>query len=193
MIINVGLCVSVFDLLETGDPYVHSGEASAFVKVTFRCIIFRPIIGEVIKGRIRSSSEEGIHVSIGFFDDILIPATCMREEMYFEPSEQVWLWKYDEETKMYLDNGEQISLRILNEQFTESAPLQKDALMAARAASLNPMSRNNEESVEELSLKPSSTPYKIIASIAEDGLGPLKWWQNEEEPCTTIETDLLDQ
>ncbi len=32
VIIDVGLCISVFDILEAGDPYVHSGEASAFVK-----------------------------------------------------------------------------------------------------------------------------------------------------------------
>lgn len=34
VIINVGLCVSVFDVMEAGDPYVHPGEASAYVKGT---------------------------------------------------------------------------------------------------------------------------------------------------------------
>lgn len=67
-------------MLEAGDPYVHCGEASAYVKVRFRLIIFRPFIGEVLEGKVRSSSEEGIHVSLGFFDDILIPPSCMQPD-----------------------------------------------------------------------------------------------------------------
>lgn len=48
------------------------------VKVKFRLVMFRPFVGEVLEGKVRSSSEEGIHVSLGFFDDILVPPACMQ-------------------------------------------------------------------------------------------------------------------
>ena len=32
VVVGLGLCVGVFDLLEVDDPYVHPGEANAFVK-----------------------------------------------------------------------------------------------------------------------------------------------------------------
>lgn len=70
----------MFDVLEADDPYVHSGEAAVIVKVKFRLVVFRPFVGEVLEGKVRGSSEEGIHVSLGFFDDILIPPTCMQPD-----------------------------------------------------------------------------------------------------------------
>lgn len=80
VVLNVGLCISVLDLLEVEDPYVHPGEASAIVKVKFRLVVFRPLVGEVLEGRVRSCGEEGINVSLGFFDDILIPPSCMQPD-----------------------------------------------------------------------------------------------------------------
>lgn len=41
VVINVGLCVSVFDVMEAGDPYVHPGEASAYVKGTCTRLLMR--------------------------------------------------------------------------------------------------------------------------------------------------------
>ena len=36
-------------------------------------MVFRPFINEVIIGRVRSCSADGIRVSLDFFDDIFIP------------------------------------------------------------------------------------------------------------------------
>lgn len=79
---------------------------------------------------------------------------------------------------MFLDNGEAIRIRILSEHFTETAPLQKEALMAARAAALSEVPAAPSEVV-----LPSTAPYKLVASIAEDGLGLSRWWL----PSTEIE------
>ncbi len=92
--VNLGLCICVFDTVQIDDPYVHQGEAFASVKgsaelgwhvwtnlesvVVFRVVVLRPFVGEILVGRIRQCSEEGVHVSIGFFDDILIPASCLQ-------------------------------------------------------------------------------------------------------------------
>ena len=61
----------------------------------FRLVVFRPFDGEILSGRIRSSSQEGVHgmillrasyqmygylVSMGFFNDILIPPALLPED-----------------------------------------------------------------------------------------------------------------
>lgn len=47
--------------------------------VFFRMVVFRPFIGEVLVGKIASSSPNGIRVTLQFFDDIVIPAEWMKE------------------------------------------------------------------------------------------------------------------
>lgn len=84
---------------------------------------------------------------------------------------------------MFLDAGEAIRIRILSEHFTESAPVQKEALMSARAASLGEMLAL--PSTVDASA-PVAVPYKLIASLAEDGLGLSRWWLPAEEETVPV-------
>ncbi len=79
VVVDLGLCISVFDVLEAEDPYVHPGDPNAFVKCRFRLIVLRPFEGEVIVGKIRSCDEDGVHVALEFFDDVIIPANCLQQ------------------------------------------------------------------------------------------------------------------
>ena len=47
VILEVGLCISLFDSQEIGDPYVYPAEGSAHQRVKFRIVVFRPFAGEV--------------------------------------------------------------------------------------------------------------------------------------------------
>jgi len=97
---NVGLCIRLFDILEAGEPFVLPNDGSTYTRVVFRMVVFRPYIGEVLIGKIRHSSAEGITgevpfnicgpvgrqsdcrlllVTLGFFDDIQIPASNFQE------------------------------------------------------------------------------------------------------------------
>ena len=48
-------------------------------KAEFRLVVFRPFKGEVITGRISSSSDTGIKVALDFFDDVHVPLELMFE------------------------------------------------------------------------------------------------------------------
>ena len=76
-----------------------------------------------------------------------------------------------------MDLEEKIRFRVLAESFAEVAPVQKEALLAAVANKLNGSSSLTEDD-QKLALEsvPAVPPYKIIASVAEDGLGLLSWW-----------------
>lgn len=90
-------------------------------------------------------------VTLGFFDDIHIPASCLQHPSRFDEEEQVWIWEYEiaEEkhnlfmdigsletlisTPEYLPNvsinffvshfvGQKIKFRVMSELFAETSP-----------------------------------------------------------------------
>jgi DNA-directed RNA polymerase III subunit RPC8 len=174
---HCGLAISVFDLEKVGDPYVHHGDPSCSVSVVFRLIVFRPFNGEILVGKVRSCDEQnGVSVSLGFFDDVIIPPGLLPEGTRWDPHERVWVWSFGG-NDMFIDLEEPIRIRILSEIFTESAPTPKEVLIAAAAAQAaatdNPMPPPTPPPSQYL-----NPPYRLIASIAEDGLGLLSWWNN---------------
>jgi hypothetical protein len=67
-------------------------------------VVFRPLAGEILQGRIRSCSEKGLFVTMGFFEDIVVPPTEMQPDTHFDAKEQLWVWKYgDAELFMEID------------------------------------------------------------------------------------------
>ena len=71
---NCGLMVDLWDILGIDKSYVYHGDGSHHTKVKIRYITFRPFMNEVLEGKITKMSKMGINVTMGFFDDIFIPA-----------------------------------------------------------------------------------------------------------------------
>ena len=148
---NVGLFVSVFDLLDIGDSFLlHDG--CSHTAVTFRALVFRPFVEEVLVGRIKSCSQQvcrgrlclldlvilkirvfipstiqtGVAVTLGFFDDIVIPPEALQHPYRFDENEQVWVWEYPTEDgdhhDLYMDIGEEIRFRVTSETFVDASP-----------------------------------------------------------------------
>ena len=90
----------------------NSGDGASHTRVKFRMLVFRPDLEEVIVGKIKNCSKEGVHISLEFFDDILIPADSLQHPSRYDDSESVWIWEYpledDEHHDLYMDAGEQI-------------------------------------------------------------------------------------
>ncbi len=67
-------------------------------------------------------------MTLGFFDDILIPPEGLQYPSRFDEREQIWIWEYttegDEEVhEMYMDKGESIRFRVVGESFTDTTPI----------------------------------------------------------------------
>jgi len=58
---DVGLCITLYDITKIEESYIFPGDGASHTKVTFRFIVFRPWIEEILIGRIRSCSPEGVH------------------------------------------------------------------------------------------------------------------------------------
>jgi DNA-directed RNA polymerase subunit E'/Rpb7 len=48
------------------------------VRAEFTLVVFRPFMGEVLKGNIVKSTPEGLWLGVGFFEDIFVPPHFMQ-------------------------------------------------------------------------------------------------------------------
>lgn len=61
VLLNVGLCIVLKDIIRVGDSIILPGDGASHTEILFRYIVFRPRIGDIITGKIRSCSREGVH------------------------------------------------------------------------------------------------------------------------------------
>ncbi|GJJ11188.1 hypothetical protein Clacol_005420 [Clathrus columnatus] len=156
---DVGLCICVSDITEAGEGKI----------VVFRLVVFRPFPSEVILAKVKSSSEDG---TVNFFDDLYIPLNYLPQPSAFDPNEQAFFWLPDSEltstiemldtpltSRMYIDRNEPIRIRIESDEFFDDEPGPTKA--AEGVLVQKPLRRS---------------PYQVTCSIAEQGLGPVAWW-----------------
>lgn len=162
VVMNVGLCIALFEINKMGESYIIPGDGASHTTVHFNYIVFRPFLDEILVGKIRSCSREGVHVSLGFFEDILIPEDALQHPSRFDEREQLWVWEYvNEETgekhDLFMDRDEPIRFRVLDETFVDTSP-------------------TGPQTAEGSDTEDKRIPYSITGSINEAGLGLLSWW-----------------
>lgn len=164
---KVGLCIILHDILDVGDSYIFPGDGASHTKVCFRLVVFRPFIDEVLVGKIRSCSPEGVRVSLGFFDDIMIPHQSLQHPKRFDAGEQLWVWQYvteDGSHDMFMDIDEEVRFRVAEEEFLDTSPTNVQPTPEGAAAA----AVQSQDS--------ATPPYSIVGSVSESGLGLLSWW-----------------
>jgi len=152
---KIGLCICLYDLLWASEGLIGHGDGFVNVNVEFRMVVFRPFKGEVMLGRIRSATPEGINLRTEFFDDIFVPFEELPQGAEFSHSEQLWVWNFDDGERLFYDTHEIVRFQVIDEEWHDQTP-------AGPA-------QNDEE--------PQATaPYKIRGSMAREGLGVCLWW-----------------
>lgn len=96
-----------------------------------------------------------LSVTLGFFDDILIPPASLQHPSRFEEAEQAWVWEYPLEDggshDLYMDIGEPIKFRVFGDIFEESSPIGPPNVDKPSTSSSQPDTK---------------TPYRILVSTA---------------------------
>jgi DNA-directed RNA polymerase III subunit RPC8 len=69
----------VYDILKIEGGLIHPGDGGPHFQAEFRLVVFKPFVGEVMTARLTRSSLEGLYLSTGFFDDILIQDGNLQE------------------------------------------------------------------------------------------------------------------
>ncbi|XP_015449033.1 DNA-directed RNA polymerase III subunit RPC8 isoform X2 [Pteropus alecto] len=137
VVYNVGLCICLFDITKLEDAYVFPGDGASHTKVHFRYVVFHPFLDEILIGKIKGCSPEGVHESL-------------QQPAKFDEAEQVWVWEYETEEgahDLYMDTGEEIRFRVVDESFVDTSPS-------------GPSSAEATASSEELPKK--EAPYTLV-------------------------------
>lgn len=154
VVANLGLCVSVYDIVAVEGGFIFPGEGCSTYKVSFRLLMFRPFTGEVLVGKISGYDEKGLQVSLDFFSDICIPAHLMQFGTV-RGEDGRWLLKSGDD-ELYLDIDDDIRFLVSSIKYP---PI--------------PVEQKEDD-------KPFA-PMQINGSIKGDGLGLLAWWAADEE------------
>ncbi|KAH3899337.1 DNA-directed RNA polymerase III subunit RPC25 SCDLUD_004776 [Saccharomycodes ludwigii] len=177
---RVGLAITVYDLLECDDGQLKPGDGGSYINVVFRCLVFKPFVGEILTGWITNCTAEGIKVSLrGVFDDIFIPEKMLFEGTRYSPDDDAWIWAMDEETKLYFDVNEMIRFRVEQEVFVDVKP------KSPKERELEERIKEEQKQKEEEDGKENNTPYiekkppayALLGSCQTDGMGLVSWWE----------------
>ncbi|KAK9837413.1 hypothetical protein WJX81_000629 [Elliptochloris bilobata] len=169
---DIGLVVTLYDLLDVQGGHIYPSDGAAHYEVTFRVLVFRPWVGEIIVGRLLSSDQRGLRMSLDFFDDIHISSDALPDPSFFEKQageeDKVqpkgrWHWLY-EGNRMDFDMDEHIRFRVQEVVFTRP-PTAVAQLQASGDGEPPPGSAANPFAV-----------MQVNASVKEEGLGLELWW-----------------
>ncbi|WVQ69383.1 uncharacterized protein L199_007600 [Kwoniella botswanensis] len=179
-----GLALSLFDILTAEDGKVTWGNGMMYYKVSFRLMLFAPFVGEVIVGKVLSTTKSYIRVSLGFFQDIYIVPSLLPPNSSYDPTQKKFFWVSpdDEGTlltqeqlansivadRLYIDDGEPIRFRVDSIDWQDVRPTPQSALAESQG----------EMVVEKDPIEKAG--FKILATIAESGLGVTSWWSQGE-------------
>ncbi|OBA27019.1 RNA polymerase C [Hanseniaspora valbyensis NRRL Y-1626] len=179
---RLGLGVSLYDIITMEDGQLKPGDGNSYVQVTFQLIVFKPMLGEIITGFIKSSNMQGIRVTLlPPANNIYIPKEMLFEGCYYSVEEKVWVWNIDgtEETKVFFDLNEKIRFRIEKEIFFDIKPNVKEMEEKERLLEEKGEEAIEAEEANKASNEDDPAPYIILGSCQSDGMGLVAWWEEE--------------
>jgi DNA-directed RNA polymerase III subunit RPC8 len=100
VLIDCGLVVSRYGKARyVSDGVCVAGDGGSHHRCHFSLVVFRPFVEEVITGRIYRSTPEGVYITLGFFENIFVPAYWMLRPSVYEPELGLWVWtpQYDDD------------------------------------------------------------------------------------------------
>lgn len=190
---EVGLGICVYDILKASDGLISAGDGAANVNVEFRLVVFRPFKGEILLGRIGAAGPWGMKstvpstsicglelttsVQLDFFDEIIVSPDMLFEgsvlyeciagdQRYLltcfgsDHHEQHWIW-YNDGNKFEFEKYLWVRVRVEDEIWHDTSP-------------------TAPHNSQEATASERKSPYRIVASMQQAGLGVVSWWRMDE-------------
>ena len=206
---DLGLCITLYDILHVGESQLYPGSGAHHTAVEFRLIVFRPYIGEIMTGTVVASDTTGVRVSLGFFDEIHVPARLLQKPSSFSQEEGVWVWNVTEDNDLFLDLENPLRFRVEEVRYREPTNSASGTVLTGDGngakpprvqpgapsngngggagtgggpGSRGPPSTGTSAKVEAMKeAPPAAAAMRIIASIDRAGLGLTTWWPPHDD------------
>ena len=184
-----GLLIAPHAILTPSDelsaPSLHPTDAGAHLPMTFTLVCFSPFVGELLIGRIKQSDHSGLLVTLDFYDWIVILPADMQQPAVYDAAEGLWLWRYDGH-ELYMDIDQPIRVKVLSVEYAKRVEPTAEAggvgggEVEVSGGSGSGGSGGGGEVGGGVGVRDSIANYRpamrVNASIKEDGLGLLTWW-----------------
>lgn len=186
VILEVGLCVAFYDIVDVGKPHVYPAEGSAHQVVKFRMVVFKPFIGEVCEGHIDACFSEGMTLSIGdFFADIHVAKDNLPSRSSYSPVDGgQWQWHSSDDENNTITNydmkrGLKVRFKVVDCVFTLVTKSKRETRVTSTSARDVGISGMDDSTKTEPAMK-------ILASMSMDvdtnddaaySLGGISWWR----------------
>jgi len=179
ILLDGGLCISFFDFVSADDPYIYPAEGAVHQLISFRLVVFRPFVNEVLVGRIVSSNKEGLKVSLEFFDDILIPHTFLQNPYEYCEKTNTWNWLYSN------DEDDESAVQLYPYEIDETIRFKVRAVNINAPTTSAAKVNNNDNNVGTIRNRSLSIgngedmilpPMQVIGCVQGDGFGLCSWW-----------------
>lgn len=156
VLMDVGLVISRYGgILKITNGSCVPGDGGAHHECLFRLVVFRPFVEEVCVGTIVKSTREGVQVSLGFFQNIFIPAYWMLRPSQYDEKVGLWVWTPDygeDEEEDENDNAEVTSGHATIKENTAAVKTEEDLTSTSKIKEENDDSAaddDDEEAEEE--------------------------------------------
>uniref|UniRef100_A0A671R2L0 DNA-directed RNA polymerase III subunit RPC8-like n=1 Tax=Sinocyclocheilus anshuiensis TaxID=1608454 RepID=A0A671R2L0_9TELE len=114
--------------------------------------------------RRRTQQETRQQVSLGLFDDIIIPPESLQQPAKFDEAEQLWVWEYETDEgahDLFMDRGEDIRFRVVDEVFIDTSPTGPSTEKEAPSAATAPPAGAEDSAPQK------EAPYTLIVRILD--------------------------
>ena len=187
---GLGLCIALHDILHIGESQLYPGSAAQHISVEFRIVMFHPYEGEVLTGTVVACDPEGIRVSIGFFDEIHVPARLLQPPSFWSAEEGVWVWDVTSDDQLFYDLENPLRFRVKEINFRQETNTAAAAASGAGSSCAGsgmttglskPRERLPTHGGSGKPLAPIAPAMTIVASVDQPGLGLTSWWPPDAE------------
>lgn len=164
IILDQGLVISIKSFKIKSDLIV---EIEGVIDVKYECtlLMFCPKEGELLYGKICESENEYITIDCDIIK-VKISNKQLMQPCYYNSKEKLWFWSF-EGKNYYYEKGQKCRLKVIYVNFKSKKEI---------AEKINLQINHKEEDEKENKLQKEDI-MDICCSMAEEGLGPVGWWE----------------
>ena len=112
---KVGVVLAVVDIEKIGEGKIIPTDAGVHYQTTFKILVYKPELQEVVQGEVIDNTEFGAFVRLGSLDGLVHISQLMDDYVSYDNKNSVFLGK---ETKRTLREGDKIRGRIISISYT---------------------------------------------------------------------------
>ena len=108
---NLGVVLAVVDVEKIGEGYIIPGDPGIHYESTFKLLVFKPELHELVSGEVIDNTEFGSFARIGPLDGLIHISQLMDDFVSYDSKNSVFLGKQSRRT---LKEGDKVRARVIS-------------------------------------------------------------------------------